>query len=209
MKSSLAILLTLATGFGSTVAVDSPTKPHDRVLEGTSALRSPETNALFTFKAWVVLLDDFQADPCNACYIPGMSGEVPEAPGLYDSSLSGDFSEARRVLGKVAIYRYAGTPAQVAGRPQAGTGFETSTLTLLGLVLMVVGLLPRSWHVPPKFRACDAVLSRARIFRLAAVKLRKRSEAELNSFSARYATIEVQEEDPLAGRQAPAAFPHP
>ncbi|MGA2721242.1 MAG: hypothetical protein ABSG79_02410 [Bryobacteraceae bacterium] len=108
------------------------------------------------------------------------------------------------VLGGVADYNSVLRPAQIGSPYQVEAPFET--LTLLGLALILFGLIPRQWRKPLKFRGSEAWLSRARIFRVGGVRLRRRSEPELNSFSACYATTSAQEPAPLAGRRFSAAF---
>jgi hypothetical protein len=132
--------------------------------------------------------------------------EVLETYGAYASSssyaraartggASKDSFETRGMLREMANHRYAGMPADAKPHYPAGTPFEI--LTLLGLGLILLGLIPRRFCTPLKFCGVDAGLSRARISRAGGVKLRKRSEAELNSFSACYATIAVQKKPPL------------
>jgi hypothetical protein len=111
-----------------------------------------------------------------------------------------DLSEASGSLGKVIVQNYTLAPAPVESPYKVETVFGTSAVTsLLGLALVLFGLAPRGWRSPLKFRGTDRGLSRAGIFQVGVVKLRKRSEAELNSFSARYATIAVPAQAPLAG----------
>lgn len=188
MKNAIPLLFAVTAGFAtaelaastlyqSTVlAVDSPTNAHDEAYEGTSTLSVPELNTPFTIEAWLQPIDDYDA------------------------------SGARGVLGQAAIHDYALRPAQVASQHQADRASETNRFILLGLVLIMFGLLPREWRSPLKFRGGNAGLSRARIFQVGGVKLRRRSETELNSFSACYATTRVQAEAPLAGRGVTVAF---
>ena len=133
-------------------------------------------------------------------------GEVLETAGAYTSSssyaraartgaASKDPYETRGVLRGMAIHHYARMPAHAESHDGAEAPFVMLTLSGLGLILL--GLIPQRCGAPLKFCGIDAVLSRARIFRAGGVKLRKRSEAELNSFSACYATIAVQEKPPL------------
>ena len=115
--------------------------------------------------------------------------------------------ESRGMLREMAIHRYARMPAHAKSHYLAETPFEI--LTFLGLVLILCGFIPRWFGNAPKFCGFDAGLSHARIFRAGGVKLRKRSETELNSFSACYATIAVQKKPPLAQYVAPVAFRRP
>ena len=132
--------------------------------------------------------------------------EVLETSGAYASSSSyvraahtgaanKDPFETRGMLRDMALHHYARMPAHAESHDGAETPFVM--LTLLGLGLILFGLIPRGCRTPLKFHGGDAGLSRARIFRVAGVKLRKRSEAELNSFSACYATIAAHKEAPL------------
>jgi hypothetical protein len=157
-----------------------------------------------------------EAKPSGSTYIVGASDglghgfpqidEVLETSGAYTSSssyaraartgaASKDPFETRGVLRDMAIHHYARMPAHAESHYGAEAPFVV--LTLLGLGLILCGLIPRRCGSSVKFCGIDAVLSRARIFRAVGVKLRKRSEAELNSFSACYATIAVQEKPPL------------
>jgi hypothetical protein len=113
-------------------------------------------------------------------------------------------SGARGVLGDAADYNSVLRPAQIGSRYQVEAPFET--LTLLGLALILFGSIPRRRRKLLKFRGSDAWLSRARIFRVGGVRLRRRSEPELNSFSACYATTSAPEQAPLAGRRFSAVF---
>ncbi len=152
----------------------------------------------------------------GSTYMVGASGglghdfpfmdEVLETSGAYASSSSyaraartgaaskGSF-ETRGMLREMANHRYARMPVHAESHYGAETPFEI--LTLLGLGLILFGLIPRGCGTPLKFRGSDAGLSHARISRVGGVKLRKRSEPELNSFSACYATIAVQKKPPL------------
>jgi hypothetical protein len=99
------------------------------------------------------------------------------------------------MLRDMALHHYARMPAHAESHYGAKTPFVM--LTLLGLGLILFGLIPRGCGNVLKFCGVDAGLSRARISRAGGVSLRKRSEAELNSFSACYATIAVQKKPPL------------
>ena len=208
---------------GSIIAVDLSGNARNGVYKGTPTWRVLDWNAAFTIEAWVQLIDDYQIDSGTF----GTAGTgAGNAYGL-DLSLSGaglagsaDFSvltmlndgliEAPGVLGEVAIPDYSLAPAPVESPHPVGTLFETSALTsVLGLALILFGLVPEGWRTPLRFRGAAAGLSRASIFEVGAVSLRRRSESELNSFSARYATIEAQPEAPLAGCGVPVAFPRP
>ena len=144
--------------------------------------------------------------------------EVLETSGAYASSSSyvraartgaGNQApfESRGMLREMAIHRYARMPAHAKSHYLAETPFEI--LTFLGLGLILCGFIPRWFGKAPKFCGFEAGLSRARIFRAGGVKLRKRSETELNSFSACYATIAVQKKPPLSQYAAPVAFRRP
>ena len=183
---------------GYIIAVDSAANAHAGVPEGTSRLRVLTWDVPFTIEAWVQLLDDYQVETGTSS---GYGRDISHWEGWLSGStifavlppLNEDSSEARGVLGEVVIPNYALAPARVEAPHAVETVFETSALTsLLGLALILFGLGPRGWRAPLKFRGSDAGLSRARIFRGAGRNLRKRSESELNSFSARYATIAVQ-----------------
>jgi hypothetical protein len=180
---------------GYIIAVDSAANAHAGVPEGTSRLRVLTWDVPFTIEAWVELIDDYQVETGTGS---GYGLDIPPGEGgLPDSTilavltpLNEDSFEARGVLGEGVIPNYTLAPARVEAPYAIEAVFETSALTsLLGLVLILFGL---GWRGPLKFRGRDAVLSHARIFPGAGLKLRKRSESELNSFSARYATIEVQ-----------------
>lgn len=183
---------------GYTIAVDSAAHAHAGVPEGTSRLRVLTWDVPFTIEAWVELIDDYQVETGTGS---GYELDIPPGEGwLSDSTilavltpLNEDSSEARSVLGEVVIPNYAPAPARVEAPYATEAVFETSAFTsLLGLALILFGLGPRGWRGPLKFRGSDAGLSHARIFQGAGLKLRRRSESELNSFSASYATIEVQ-----------------
>ncbi|MGA9627385.1 MAG: hypothetical protein WBQ65_23130 [Bryobacteraceae bacterium] len=157
-----------------------------------------------------------EAKLSDSTYMVGASGglghgflfmdEVLETSGAYASSssyaraartgaASRDSFETRDVLGGMAIHHYARMPAHAESHYGAKTPFVM--LTALGLGLILFGLIPRGCGNPLKFFGVDAGLSRARISHAGGVSLRKRSEAELNSFSACYATIAVQKKPPL------------
>ena len=210
MKNAIPILVIVTAGFAATVlaastvcrstvpadppvayyqfgdapefptALDSSTNADDGVYEETSTLRVPKLNAPFTMGAWLQSIDD-----------------------------NDDLSGARDVLGEAAIDNYAPRTAQIGSRYQVETAFETGTLISLGLVLILFESIGRWGRSPLEFRGSDATLSRARIFQLGGANLRRRSEAELNSFSACYATARVQEEASLAGGGVSVAFRRP
>lgn len=157
-----------------------------------------------------------EAKLSDSTYMVGASGglgdgfphidEVLETSGAYVSSSSyaragrtgaanKDSSETRGMLRDMALHHYARMPAHAESHYGAKTPFVM--LTLLGLGLILFGLIPRGCGNVLKFCGVDAGLSRARISRVGGVSLRKRSEAELNSFSACYATIAVQKKPPL------------
>jgi len=197
----------------STIAVDSSANAHSGVYKGTSIWRVLKWNAPFTIEAWVQLIDDYKIDSRifgQAATVTGDSYGLDSS--LWEASLTSstdlfvltpfndDLSEASGSLGKVIVQNYTLAPAPVESPYKVETVFGTSAVTsLLGLALVLFGLAPRGWRSPLKFRGTDRGLSRAGIFQVGVVKLRKRSEAELNSFSARYATIAVPAQAPLAG----------
>jgi hypothetical protein len=199
-----------APGYG--IAVDSSADAHDGVFKGTSTWRVLKWNAPFAIEVWVQVIDDYRVNS----RIPG-GAETGAGSGygldiaLSEASLSGstnslvlaprnyDLPEARGVLDEVA-HKYALAPAGVEAQCEVETAFETSVATsLLGLTLIMLGLTSRGWRGRLKFRGYGVGLSRARILQVGVMKLRQRSETELNSFSACYATIEVRAEAPLTG----------
>lgn len=180
---------------GYILAVDSAANAPAGVPEGTSRLRVLTWDVPFTVEAWVQLINDYQVEAGTGS---GDRLDIPPWEGWLSGStifavstpLNDDFSEARGALGEAIIPNYAVAPARVEGPYAVESVFETSALTsLLGLVLILFGL---GWRGPLKFRGSAAGLSHGRIFQGTGLKLRQRSESELNSFSARYATIEVQ-----------------
>ena len=207
MRNAIPLLFTITAGFGLTrlaasticqpapiddppladyllgeapaspISIDSSADALDGAVPEASVLRSAALNAPFMIEAWVQPVDD-----CG-----GSSG-------------------ARAALGQVADYKYALRPAQAGSPNRAGTAIETSTLTLLGLVLIMFGLAPRGWRTPLKFSGGDAGLSHARIFRIGGVSLRRRSESELNSFSACYATTTAPADVARAACAVPVAL---
>jgi len=197
---------------GSTIAVDSSSNAHDGVYRGSSKWRVLKWNAPFTIEAWVQLIGDYQVDSkifgkaetgTGNGYGLDISRSEARLSGSANFSaltpLNEDLFEARGVLGEVAIHNFALAPAPGESWYQVETVVRTGVLTSLGLALILLGLVPRERRSRLKFRGRDAELSRGRILQVGIVKLRKRSEAELNSFSARYATIEVRAEAPLTG----------
>jgi hypothetical protein len=180
---------------GYIIAVDSAANAPAGVPEGTSRLRVLTWDVPFTIEAWVQLINDYQVEAGTGSGdrldIPPWEGWLSGSTILAVSTpLNEDFSEARGAPGEAIIPNYALAPAGVEGPYAVEAVVETSALTsLLGLVLILFGL---GWRGPLKFRGSNAGLSHARVFQGAGLKLRKRSESELNSFSARYATIEVQ-----------------
>lgn len=207
---------------GSSIAVDSSADAHDGVFKGTSTWRVLIWNAPFAIEVWVQVLDDYRVNS----RIPG-EAETGAANGygldiaLSEASLSGstnflvlaprndDLPEARGVLDEVA-HKYALAPAGVEAQREVETAFETCAATsLLGLILILFGLASGGWRGRLKFRGYGVGLSRARILQVGVMKLRQRSETELNSFSACYATIEVRPKAPLAGGGVPVAFRRP
>jgi hypothetical protein len=183
-----------------TIAVDSSASAHNTAIQGTTTWKVLKGNAPFTIESWVQLIDEYQINSrilgeaktdTGECY--GLDISLAEAKPISD-----DLFEPRGVLGEAVIYNYALSWAPVQSRHRAETVFETSALTsLFGLALILFGLVPRGWRSPLKFRGSDVGLSRAATLQVGVVQLRRRSEAELNSFSARYATIEVHAPAPL------------
>jgi len=196
MRNAIPILFTVAAGFAvaelaaSTVYRSTPLNdpPMAYYLLGEApwspiaipSAANPELNAPFMIEAWVQPIDDYNGS-----------------------------SAASGVLGRVAAYNYPLRSARVASPYRAETAFEAGTLTLLGLVLIIFGLIPPGWRPPLKFRGSDAGLSRARMFQVGGVSLRRRSEPELNSFSACYATTRANQEAALPGCRVPVAFRRP
>jgi hypothetical protein len=129
----------------------------------------------------------------------GTSGAYASSSSYVRAARTGAGSkapfESRGMLREMAIHRYARMPAHAKSYYLAETPFEI--LTFFGLGLILCGFIPRWFGNAPKFCGFDAGLSHARIFPAGGVKLRKRSETELNSFSACYATIAVQKKPPL------------
>ena len=187
---------------GSTIAVDSLEGAPNRAYKGTSVWRVMDWNAPFTIEAWVQLIDDYQI---NSKILGEAKSDTGAGYGLdfalseADPTNDGLFV-ARGVLRGATIYNYPLTPRLVESRHQVETAFRTGMLTtFLGLALILFGLVPVVFRRALKFRGSDAGLSRAGIFQVGVVNLRRRSESELNSFSARYATVEVRAGAPLAG----------
>jgi hypothetical protein len=187
---------------GCIVAVDLSANAHDGVPEGTSRLKVLEWDVPFAIEAWVQLIDDYQI---NSKILGEAKSDTGAGYGLdfalseADPTNDGLFV-ARGVLRGATIYNYPLTPRLVESRHQVETEFRTGMLTtLLGLALILFGLVPVVFRRALKFRGSDAGLSRAGIFQVGVVNLRRRSESELNSFSARYATVEVRAGAPLAG----------
>ena len=208
---------------GSSIAVDSSADAYDEVFKGTSTWRVLKWNAPFAIEVWVQVIDDYRVNS----RIPG-EAETGAGSGygldsaLSEASLSGstdfpvltlrndDLPEARGVLDEVVTHKYALEPAGVEAQREVEAAFETSAVTsLLGLILILFGLSSLGWRERLKFRGYSVGLSRARILQVGVMKLRQRSETELNSFSACYATIEVRPKAPLAGGGVPVAFRRP
>jgi hypothetical protein len=103
--------------------------------------------------------------------------------------------ESRGMLREMAIRQYVRMPAHAKSHNRADTPFVI--LTSLGLGLILCGSISQWCGNAPNFCGADAGLSRASIWRAGGVEVRKRSEAELNSFSACCATIAVQKKPPL------------
>jgi hypothetical protein len=186
---------------GSTIAVDSSANGQNGIYRGVSTWRVLKWDVPFTVEAWVQLIDDYQL---NSRVFGQAKADNGDGYGLDlslpEAGLTGPAFEARGMLGQVARYDYALAPAPVESRYQGEILFETSAFTsLLGLALIAFGLVPRERRGPLEFRGSDAGLSHAGIFPVGAGRLRRRSETELNSFSARYATVVVPVAAPLAG----------
>jgi hypothetical protein len=159
-------------------------------------------DAPFTIEAWVQLIDGYQRNRKILGEAKTDTGAVSRLDfALAEADATNDgLSAARGVLGGATIYNYPLTPRLAQSRHEVETVFRTSMLTtLLGLALILFGLVPAGFRRPLKFHGSDAALSRAGIFQVGVVNLRRRSESELNSFSARYATVEVRAGAPLAG----------
>ncbi|MGA2772137.1 MAG: hypothetical protein ABSG26_15085 [Bryobacteraceae bacterium] len=204
MKNSIPVLFTVTAGFAvaelsagtvyrSTVLADPPMAYYllgeapdsPMAIDSSTNARDPVYEEISTLR------------------VPKLNAPFTIEAWLQLTDDYDDSSEARGVLGGGAIQNYWPRPAQIGSPYQVETRLET--LTLLGLALILFGLIPRGWRDSLKFRGGDAGLSHARIFQVGGVKLRRRSEAELNSFSACYATIAVQETPP-AGCGVRVAF---
>jgi hypothetical protein len=167
-----------------------------------------EWNAPFTIEAWVQLIDSYQV---NSRILGEAGTGAGDGYGLDiqlsepETPLNDDLFPTQGRVAVVVMRDYA--PAPVESRYRVEAVFETSALTsLVGLALILFGLVPRAWRSPVKFRGGNAGLSRASTFPAGAMTLRRRSERELNSFSARYATIEVRAVVPLPRSGVPVAF---
>ena len=213
MKNSIPILFTVTAGFAVTelsasivhqspVLADPPVAYY-RLGEAPGSTSAVDSSAN---------IDDYQVDSrifgkaeTGTGNGYGLDITLSEArlSGSTDFSaltpLNDDLFEARGVLGEVAIHNFALAPVPVESRYQVETVFKTSVLTSLGLVLILFGLVPRGGPRHLESRVRDAELSHGRILQVGMVKLRRRSETELNSFSARYATIEVRAAAPFTG----------
>jgi hypothetical protein len=194
----------------STITVDSLESAHNRVYKGASMWRVMKWNAPFMIEAWVQLIDGYQVNS----RILGEAGiGAGDGYGL-DIQLSemktppnDDLFVTQDRLAVVVMHDAALAPAPVESRDEMEAVFETSALTsLVGLALILLGLVSRGWRSPLKYRGGNAGLSSACIFPAGAMKLQRRSERELNSFSARYATIEVRAAAPQSGGGLPVAF---
>lgn len=199
---------------GSAVAVDSSVNARDDAYERTPKWRILRWNTPFTIETWVQLVDDYQvnsrifgqADPDTGAGF-GLDIPLSEAslPGSTDFSLltplHDDIFVAPGVLDQATIHNYGLPPIRVkAHQYEIRSGLETSVLELfIGLVLILFGLVFRERPCHLESRARDGELSRGRTLQVGMVKLRKRSESELNSLSACYANIEVRAEAPLTG----------
>jgi hypothetical protein len=219
---------------GCVIAVDASIDACDWVYRGTPIddiqvdERILDQTELGAGDSYGLAISTSEAKLSGSTYMVGAAGglgqgfpfidEVLGTSGAYASSSSyvraartGAGSkapfESRGMLREMAIHRYARMPAHAKSHYLAETPFEI--LTFLGLGLILCGFIPRWFGNAPKFCGFDAGLSHARIFRAGGVKLRKRSETELNSFSACYATIAVQKKPPLSQYAAPVAFRRP
>jgi hypothetical protein len=212
----------LGEASGYIIAVDLSAITCDEVSERTSGWKALKWDAPFTIEAWLQLIDDYhvgrifdKVEPgAGYAYEVGSSLSTARPSGSTGfavlTPLSDDFSQARGVLGKVAVPNFAPRSPRKRARYRDGTVFETGALTsFIGLVLILFGGVSRGWRGPLSFRGSNAGLSRTSILQVGVVKLRKRSEAELNSFSARYATIEVRAEPAIAGYVVPVVFLRP
>jgi hypothetical protein len=165
---------------GCMVAVDLSANAHDGVPEGTSRLTVLEWDVPFAIEAWVQLIDDYHWET---------GADNSYGLGIF-TLWNDDLSEAQGVPGDAAMPTHELSPARAEASHEVEKVFETGALTsALGLALILFGLSPRRWRSPLRFRGSDAGLSRGSIFQVGRGNLRKRSESELNSFSARYATI--------------------
>jgi hypothetical protein len=191
----------------STITVDLLQSAHNRVYKGASMWRVMKWNAPFMIEAWVQLIDGYQVNS----RILGEAGiGAGDGYGL-DIQLSemktppnDDLFVTQDRLAAVVMHDAAPAPAKF--RYEAEAVFETSACTsLVGLALILFGLVSRGWRRPLKYGGGNAGLSSACIFPAGAMKLQRRSERELNSFSARYATIEVRAVAPLSGSGLPVA----
>jgi hypothetical protein len=207
---------------GCIIAVDLSEIARDEVSERTSGWKVLKWDAPFSIEAWSQLIDDYHASKIFDKVKPGTGsgyrvGSSPPTAGLSDATgfavltpFRDYLSQARGVLGKVSIPNFAPGPAREKAGYSVATVYETGALTsLIGLVLILFGSISGGWRGPLNFRGSDAGLSRPGILQVGVVKLRKRSEPELNSFSARYATIEVRGEAPLAACGVPVVLLRP
>ena len=130
---------------GYIIAVDSAANAHAGVPEGTSRLRVLTWDVPFTIEAWVQLIDDYQVETGTGS---GYGLDISPWEGWLSGStifavltpLNEDSSEARGVLGEVVIPNYALAPARVEAPYAVEAVFETSALTsLLGLALILFG----------------------------------------------------------------------
>ena len=174
---------------GCIVAVDLSANAHDGVPEGTSRLKVLEWDVPFAIEAWIQLIDDYHWVQLIDDYHLETGADNSYGLGIL-TLWNDDLSEAQGVPGDAAMPPHELSPARAGTSHEVEKVFETGALTsALGLALILFGLSPRRWRSPLRFRGSDRGLSRGSIFQVGRGKLRKRSESELNSFSARYATI--------------------
>ena len=191
---------------GSTIAVDSLQSAHSRAYKGASVWRVMRWNAPFTIEAWIQLIDDYQVDsriPDDAEPGGGDGYGLDISLSQMNTPFNNDLLDTWGVPGVAVIHNDVLGLEPEKSRYQVEAVLETSALTsLVGLALILFGLAPRGWRGPLRYRGGDSGLSHASILSFAEGKFRRRSEPELNSFSARYATLEVGAGPPLALRNS-------
>ena len=190
---------------GYTIAVDLSANARDVAPEGTSGLKVLEWDVPFTIEAWVQLIDHYHFSKIfekvetggGYGYGVGISLSAERLSAATDfavlTPLTDNLSEARGVLGYAVIPYFAPRSARKKSKYRDPTVFETSAMTsCIGLVLILFAIVSRRWRGPLNFRGGGAGLSRPSVLKVGVLNFRKRSEPELNSFSACYATIEVR-----------------